>query len=52
MFGLGYCSIEYKVCEDEANSFSITPDSVSLIDGGCMGDHIVIEGKFVTPHRY
>ena len=52
MFVLGYCSIEYKVCEDEANSFSISAGPVSMVDGGCMGDRIVIEGKFVTPLYY
>ena len=47
-FCLGYCSVEYKVCEDEDNAFSISQSGakVSAVDAECTADFIVIEGLF------
>ena len=48
---IDYCSVEYKVCNNEANAFSISqptivPMEISGVDTICAQDHIVIEGKF------
>ena len=49
-FCVGYCSVEYKVCEDEDNAFSISQPGteVSAVDAACNADFIVIEGLFPT----
>ena len=48
----GYCNVQYDVCNDETNSFSIStpafsPFATSQVDINCSSDHIVIEGWYV-----
>ena len=50
IFLLGYCAVEYRVCNDEANAFSLSQpippgEAVSGVDTVCNEDYIVIEGK-------
>ena len=49
-FCIGYCSVEYKVCDDEDNAFSISQPGtkVSAVDESCNLDFIVIEGLLPT----
>ena len=51
---VGYCSVQYDVCDDETSSFSIStpafsPFATSQVDINCAGDHIVIEGLYIYP---
>ena len=53
IFRIGYCAIEYRVCDDEADAFSISqPDpilgAISGVDTICDQDYIVIEGKLAA----
>ena len=45
----GYCCVEYKLCADQTNPFTLdritTATIMGLVDSSCIGDYVAIPGK-------